>query len=120
LTIVVCARSTPLKSQCPAEKDYGRLFEIERRMTELFSLAGVTRDMPWNDVLEHMKAFGKVLGPGRKLTSVIEAIRTLLDYHRYDDAFSRCARGRKFTITDKGCMSIVPPLAKAGDDIGII
>jgi hypothetical protein len=50
----------PIKSQRPAESDYGRLFEIERRVTELFNLAGVTRDMPWNDVLEHMKAFGKV------------------------------------------------------------
>lgn len=89
-------------------------------MTELFSLARVTRDMPWNDVLDHMKAFGKVPGPGSKLTSVIEATRTLLDYHRYDGSFSRRARGRKFAITDKGCMSIVPPLAKAGDDIGII
>jgi Heterokaryon incompatibility protein (HET) len=109
-----------INHQRPAEDDYGRLFEMERRMPELFSLAGVTRDMPWNDVLERMKALGKVLEPGSKLTSVIEATRTLLDDHRYDDSFCRCARGRKFAITNKGYMSMVPPLAKAGDDIGII
>jgi hypothetical protein len=55
-----------INNQRPAENDYWRFFEMERRLTELFSLVGVTRDMPWNDVLEHMKAFGQGPGAGKQ------------------------------------------------------
>ena len=42
------------------------------------------------------------------------------DELKWNDSLRSCTGGRKFAVTEKGYMAMVPPLTKVGDEIGIV
>ncbi|KAF7512973.1 hypothetical protein GJ744_011239 [Endocarpon pusillum] len=100
---------TPVATcQRPAHDGYRRLFQEWRRTNELvrLSLSGIAhvKKMKGNDAFDR--------------TERASDMSKLQDC--FTQSFTHCASGRKFAITEKGYMAMVPPLTKAGDDIGII
>lgn len=105
-TLGVAPYSSVATIQRPADDDYGRFFQEWKRISEVVLLSGITQ-------------VGEI-----KRNAVVDRTERASDMSKLRDQFTHsftlCASGRKFAITEKGYMAMVPPLTKAGDDIGII
>lgn len=110
------AKAFPFKGgyRRPADGDYGELFNVWRQVCNLFRALGISKRMSFEE------AISKAQSSQIKDVTIAKLFQDFKEDHRYTDAFVASGSGRKFAITERGFMCLVPPLTETGDEIGII